>query len=245
MLRHFLAFLFLHDGCGKPHPDELQNAPIGYPHFHARHELVVGNRIKIPLEVRVVYFSQPVLEVLTNLFQRLMRRPFRTESIRAVLEIRLEYRFDDDEHGHLDHPILKGRDAQRPPFAGVAFGDVDPFDRLGSISSLPELLLDAQEKRLHSSRLSFHLFASHPIDSTGFLIPSHQLPCCLQHVGPVDVSVERVKPKSPLLLCLLTELPSQKVEFLWQQIRLNRIAIQVFPALVPVVGVTPNRLFLH
>src|SRR5207244_5534621 len=111
----------------------------------------------------------------------------------------------------------------------------DAFDRLGSISSLLDLLLDPLDKRLNSSRLSFQLFASHPIDSTGFLIPSHQLPCCLQHVGPVDVSVERVKPKSQLLLCLLTELPSQKVEFLRQQIRLNRIPIQVFPALFPVV----------
>ena len=243
--RHFLAFLFLHDGGGQPHPDELQNAPIGYPHFHARHKLVVGNRIKIPLEVRVVYFSQPVLKVLTNLFQRLMRRPFRTESIRAVLEIRLEYRFDDDEHGHLDHPILEGRDAQRPHFASVAFGDIDAFDRLGSIAPLLELLLDPLNKRLDSSRLAFHRFAGHPIDPTGFLIPSHQLPCCLQHVCPVDVSVERVKPKSPLLLCLLTELPSQKVEFLRQQIRLDRIPIQVFPALGSVVGVSPNRLFLH
>ena len=131
----------------EPHPDQLQHAPVHDPLLHAGHQLLVGDGVEVRLQVRVVHFPPPLLEVLLDLLQRIVGRSAGTESERTIQEVRLEDRLHDQQHRHLHHAVPDRRDAQRAELA-VGLGNVHALHRLRPVGPGLERLFDlAQEAR--------------------------------------------------------------------------------------------------
>src|SRR5215475_1234337 len=98
-------------------------------------------RIKIPFQIRIVDGLIARLQMRPNFLQSIMGRSFVAESITAFQKVRLEYRFQDQERGHLDYPIPYRRNAQRPQFP---IGFLNPYATYGlrTVSFLLQRLLD-------------------------------------------------------------------------------------------------------
>ena len=89
----------------------------------------MGNRIEITFQVRVVHRLIPLLQVLANLGQGLRRIAPRSKPVGTILKIRFEDRLQDQQRGHLHHPIPHRGYPQRPLFP-VGLGNVYASYRL-------------------------------------------------------------------------------------------------------------------
>ena len=80
-----------------------------------------------------------------------MRVPPRTKAEGAVLEVRLEDRFDHQQHRHLRDAVPHRRNPQRAEPA-IRLRNVDAAHRLRTIRSRPQRLREVVEKRRHATR---------------------------------------------------------------------------------------------
>ena len=95
------------------------------------------NRVEIGGQVRVHHVGVAVLDQPIDFPQRVMASATRSETVAPIAEPRFENRFDYEPDSLLDDAILDRRDAQRPR-SSIPLGDVDPFDGLRVVRSLPQ-----------------------------------------------------------------------------------------------------------
>lgn len=109
----------------------------------------MGNRVEVTLQVGVIHGLPPALEFLLDRRERLMSLSTRTEAVRAVEEIGLEDRLQDEHRGHLDHTITDRGDSQRA-LAPIRFQDVDAADRSRLVALAAQRLLDFVQEPLRA-----------------------------------------------------------------------------------------------
>ena len=193
--------------AGQPHADQPQRRAVGEPPLQALEQRIVGNRLEVRLQVRVVHLHQPDGQVPSHRVDRLMGVPARTEPVGTVREVRLEDRRDDQQHGRLHDPVLDRGDAQRPGPA-VRLGDGHPLDRPGPVALGAQFLLHPAEEGVGARSID-DVPARLTIHPRGAVVLEHQPPRGRQHVEPVDPVVQGVGPELRLLLGLPTQLPPQ------------------------------------
>ena len=113
------------------------------------------------------------------------RRQVAAELLEHLLEDRDEER---DERQQDDH--REGRDQDRVHQGGL---DLAP-ERV--------VLLELVEKPLHTARSGLHVFEANPVNARGSVVCPNPLPCRLEDVTSVGVSVQRIEPKRRFLLGL-------------------------------------------
>ena len=196
----------------EPHPNQLQDRAVRDPHAQARLQLVVRNRIEVAFQVRVIHRLIPGGQVPAYLRQSLVCRAPRTEPIRAIQEIRLENRLQDQQGRHLCHPVPHRRYAQRSQLP-ILLLDVNASYRLRRVALRAEGLLQVLQEPLHPGGGGFDLCDRHPVHTRCAVMGPHPLPRRFQRVPPIDPVIQHVKPELRLLLGLLAQLLSQKREF--------------------------------
>ena len=70
---------------------------------------VVVHGVEVARQVRVIHLGQPGFQRRLNLVERVVRVPPRAEAERAGVKVRLEDRFDHQQHGHLSDPVAHRR----------------------------------------------------------------------------------------------------------------------------------------
>ena len=94
----------------------------------------------------------------------------------------------------------------------------------------------------HSVFLRKDVFGSHPVYTGGFTLFSNVFPGRFQHVQPADPVVERIKTELGFVLRFLIQLPSQFMQFLWQQAGLYVVDARLIAVSYPVVDQWVKRL---
>jgi hypothetical protein len=79
----------------------------------ARQQRRVRDRIEVLREIGVHHFSSPVIHSFVDGTNRLVRAPTGTVSIRRLVEVRFEDRFDHQLRRGLHHPIADHRPRRR------------------------------------------------------------------------------------------------------------------------------------
>jgi hypothetical protein len=172
------------DGSVQPSLDEGQDRAVHHPHTQALEQLIVWNRVEVTLQVSIVHFPPSGLEMSPDLSQRIMRRPARTKPVRAVDEIRLEDRLQNQQHGHLHDPILDGWNAQWS-LPSIRLGNVDTFDRLRPIAASAKFFVQLLEKGRRARSINDGL-ARLAVHASSAVVLPHQPPGSRQHVVPSD-----------------------------------------------------------
>lgn len=113
----------------------------------------------------------------------------RTKSIRTVCKVSREDRLDHQQHGHLDHSVLNGRDPQRSQLA-VGFWDVDPANRLVFVRLGLQLLFNLIEENLHTILAGLDGFNGYPINSSSTTVGMDWLPGRLQYIPSKDPIIQ-------------------------------------------------------
>jgi site-specific DNA recombinase len=198
VVRPFACF---HHYRRQPHPDQVQDTAVRHPFWDTRPQLVVGNRIEVTAQIRVIHFLSALLQVPPNLGQGLVGITARSKPIRALQEIRLKDRLQEQQHRHLHHPVLHRRDAQRSLFA-VGLGNVHTLHRLGSIGLVLKRSLDRLQKALDPTVRLFHRLDAHAVNAGRAMIRSYPSPRGRQHVPAVHAVVQSIEPKLRLLFRL-------------------------------------------
>ncbi len=199
----------------QPHTNKLQYMTVRDSHTKACHQFIMGNRIKIPFQIRIIHRTVARLDVTSDLLQCIMGRSSRPESIGAVFKIFLEDRLQDQQRRRLDHPVPHRGNTQRPHLS-IGFGDKNLPHRLRFVGLRAQILPDNPQKGRHTALLALNSLNRYTINACCTLIGSHQTPGCRQHVVPADMPVQRVKPELRFLLGLLAQFLSQGSEALWQ-----------------------------
>src|SRR5208283_4054340 len=121
----------------QPTSDQIEHPAVTDLGLDPRHQAVMRDRIEIADEVGVRHVGIAVLDQPIDFPQRVVASASRTESVAPVTEPRLENRFDREPNCLLDDAILNRRNAQRPRLA-IALRDIDPFDSLRLVGTLPQ-----------------------------------------------------------------------------------------------------------
>ena len=121
----------------QPAADQIENPAIADLLLDPRHQPIMRDRVEIAGQVGVHHVGVAVLDQPIDFPQRVMASAPRSEAVAPVAEPRFENRFDHEPDSLLDDAILDRRNAQRPR-SSIAFGDVDPFDGLRAVRSLPQ-----------------------------------------------------------------------------------------------------------
>jgi len=145
----------------------------------------VRNRVEVRLQVRVVYLPPARLQILTNLLQRLVGRPAGAEPERAVQEVRLEDRLQDQQDRHLHRPVSHRRNAQWPQLA-IGLGDVHALHRLGPIRLGDQRFPDLRQEAVHPLGRLTHLLDADSVHPGRTVVGGHPVPGGPQHVRPID-----------------------------------------------------------
>jgi len=202
----------LHDRRLKPHSYQLQHRPIRNTHLQAFQQLIVRNRVKVPLQVCIVDSLQSPFEMLAHLSKGTVGRSFGPKPVRAVHEVRFKDGFNDQQHCRLYHPVPNGRYAQRA-FTSVRLGYPRPAHRRWPVPLGSQALLDFIHKTLDTSRAALNIIKSNPVDPGLTLVrPSNPIGTA-QHIPPIDSIIQRIESKLRLQLRLTVKLLSQGGEF--------------------------------
>ena len=113
----------------QPPPDQTHYLSVRNPVSQARQQFLMGNRVEIRFQVGVVHRLMTRVQMPANLLQRLVRIPPGPESVRTIQEVRFENRFQNQQRGHLHHPVADRRNPQRP-LLPIRLRDVHPPHRL-------------------------------------------------------------------------------------------------------------------
>jgi len=152
-----------------------------------------------------------------DLLQRLVRVPPWTESVRTIQKIRFENRFQNQQRGHLRHPVSDRRYPQRPQLP-IRLRDVHPPHRLRPIALGAKILAQLLQELRRATLLRFYLLEGDSVHSRRSAIVPHSRHRRFQHIAPIDPVVQRVKPELRFLLGLVAQLLSQQREFLRQRV---------------------------
>src|SRR6202051_4892646 len=98
----------------QPPLQQPQHLPVTDPARQRLHQLRVRNRVEVARHVSVDHLGMPRLPRPVHLLNRLQRRPPRSIAIGRGLQIRFEYRLQDQQGRGLHHPVPNDRDPQWP-----------------------------------------------------------------------------------------------------------------------------------
>ena len=91
------------------------------------------DRVKIRLQIRIVYLPKPSLDVVPYRVDRLVGIPSRTKPVRAIQKVCFKDRLKDQQHGCLDNTIFDRGDTQGSKTT-VRLGNIDAFHRLWPVA---------------------------------------------------------------------------------------------------------------
>jgi site-specific DNA recombinase len=121
----------------QPAADQIENSAVADLLLDPRQQPIMRDRVEIGGKVCVYDVGVAILDQPIDFPQRVMASAPRAEAVAPVAEPRFENRFDHEPDGLLDDAILNRRNAQRPRLA-LALRNVDPFDGLRAVGSLPQ-----------------------------------------------------------------------------------------------------------
>ncbi len=201
--------ILLHHRAPQPQANEPQHRAVGKPPFELLHQAPVIDGVEVARQIRIVHRRPAGLQRRLHLVERLMRVPPRTEAEGAALEVRLEDRFNHQQHRRLCHAVPHRRNAQRAE-PTIRLGNVDAAHRLRAIRPRPQRLRKVVEKCGHAARPRLDSIQRDTIDTRRTVICPHPPPRRLQDVAPVDTVHQGVEPKPRVLLRLATQFPAQQ-----------------------------------
>ncbi len=169
----------LEDGGFQPEADQPQDRAVRDPDLQAFEQRIMRDRVEIRLQVRVVHRRQPGGHVLTDRVDRLMGVLARTEPIRAVQEVGLKDRLEDQQHRRLNDPVFDGGNTQRSQPA-VRFRDGHAFDRLGPVAFGAEFFVQLVEEDGRARAID-DVLARDAVHSRCSVVLHHQPPRGRQH----------------------------------------------------------------
>ncbi len=207
------SFRWLNDRGFQPHADQLQHRPVNYPHPNTGHQLVPWYRVKVTLQVSIIYRPKPLFQVLAYRFQCLMAGTTRSESIRTILKVHLKDRFQYQKHRRLHHSVTDCRYAEGPQLP-ICFGNIRPANRQGAIGFATKLFLYFLQKGFRASLALHYALDAHSIHACRASIGSHQSPCRVQHILPIYIPIKGIESEFRLLLGLSAQFPPQSRKFL-------------------------------
>ena len=184
------------------------------------------NRIKVALQVRVVHRPIPGLEMTAYLPQRLVGRAPGAKPVRAIQEVRVENRLQDQQGGGLHDPIAQGRDAQGA-LLPICLRDVDAPYRLGAIGLGTQLLVQLLDQLPGPVLVGFDPLDRDAVDAGTSAVGSYLQPSRPQDIAPRDPVVQRIEPERRLLLGLAAQRLSQRSEGPRQRHTLPRTRVPV------------------
>jgi hypothetical protein len=180
----------IHHPCLEPLADQLDHPSVRDPLSDHRQQPVVVDLPEIVPNVGFENEGMPGDERPAEHLLRVRRRPTRPKPERDRQEVGLENGLKHDPRGLLNHPVLHGRDAQRPNTT-LRLRDRDPPDRQRAIATLTKLDLDFAQKAINPELLN--RFQGPPIDPGSPLVLPHTPPRLPQNVTPVDPIKQGVK----------------------------------------------------
>ena len=197
--------------CFQPHPYQLQYRPVTDPHPETRQQLLMGYRIKVPLQVSVIYFCKPLVQVSSYRIQGLMWAPSRAKTIRDLKKVRFEYRFQYQQASRLHNPVDHRRNPQGS-LATIGLGDTHPEYRIRTVALAAKRVLHLIQKGFCPSCRLLNRFKRHPIYPRGTAIRPGQVPRRFQNISTVYPVIQRIQPELRLLLGLLGKFLPQSRE---------------------------------
>src|SRR5262245_15480361 len=149
--------------------------------------------VEIALDVRI-YHPPPAYQAFFHDFDSLLCAAFGSKPVRAVLEVRLENRFDHDLTRLLHHPVTNRRDTQRS-LPAIRLGDIHPQHRLWSVRVGLQVLLNLSKKRTHPC--PFDVVDTQTVRPGAAAVLAYVFPGPPQNIRPEDTVIERVEPTVP------------------------------------------------
>jgi len=149
--------------------------------------------VEIALDVRI-HHPPAAYQAFFHDFDSLACATFGSKPVRAVLEVRLENRFDHDLTGLLHHPVTNRRNAQRS-LSAIRLGDIHPQHRLWSVRVRLQVLLNLGKKRSHAC--SFDVVDTQTVRPGAAAVLAYFFPGPPQNIRPEDAVIERVEPSVP------------------------------------------------
>ena len=100
----------------------------------------VWSSVQVLRQIGVHHFSSPVIQSFVDNTNRIVRAPTRPVSIRRLVEVRFEDRFDHQLGCGLHHPIPDGGYPERPLAHAAGLRDHHPSHWLRGVASCPNVL---------------------------------------------------------------------------------------------------------
>ncbi len=110
------------------------------------------NCVEIGFDVCVVNGAESLSKVGANLCQSIMSGTTRTKTVRAILKIRFENRFQDQKTRRLNHTVFH-RGYSKRSLTPTGFGYPHPANRTGPVRLFLQLQPHTLKKRGQTSRL--------------------------------------------------------------------------------------------
>ena len=180
-------------GLDQPQQAAIRDMP---PHF--RHQLWMGDRVEVALDVGVHHPGIPLRQEPLDLPQRILASTARTEPVATRVKLPLEDRLHHHAQCALHHSVPHRRDPQRSLLHTPRLLDPAPPYRLRYVGAGAQCLAQVLEVLLG---LGLKLPHRLPIHSPGSLASFHLVPCGLQRPGGVHL-IDQAEPYSsfhPLL----------------------------------------------
>jgi len=153
--------------------------------------------VKVLLNVGIHHPVMPGVARFPDRIERILSASPRTESVTALLEVRLEDRLDHELHRRLHHSVPYRRNPQRP-LLSIRLRNVLPPHRWRPVFPSLQVFLDSFQKLLHPVFLDG--LDGLPVQPRGTSIGSDPTPCFPQDIHPVDPVQQRME--SPVTAAL-------------------------------------------
>jgi hypothetical protein len=163
----------------REHPlDERQHPAVRYTLGHQGHELLVVDRPKVILQVRIHDPLGTRVDFAADLAQRILGRSARPVAKAAIVKDRLKDRLQPAEQRLLTYPVIDRRDAQRACLSWPArLRDLHPSDRQGLVAVGLQLLVKPGQVLVEPL---FELLKALPVDPAAPAVCLDLLPCHTQ-----------------------------------------------------------------
>ena len=167
------------------------------------------NGVEVARQVRIIDLGPSGFEVGHDLAERIVGLSRRPKSMGTVQEVSLEDWFQDEQDGHLYHPVSHARYSERASFA-VRLRYMDTAHRLGFVATAPKGFLNLVQKCFYSAGPFLNRVKGHSVAARRSPVRPYSRPCRFECVSAVHAIIQGIKPESRFLLGLLAQLPPQQ-----------------------------------
>lgn len=128
--------------------DESQQSSVGDALAHHCHQPIVWDRVEVALDVHVHDMRVPCLKQFFHTSQRVLATASGAEPVAVFGEAVFEDWLDGHSHRCLHHAVGDRRNTQRSLLRAARLFNPHPFDRLGLIGALLQLLIHGEQPAL-------------------------------------------------------------------------------------------------